>query len=592
VCLLLKDDWLLAALKINVPTVAHIIKTGTAYSVHCELCAGMDVTNPDPVHAVAAAFCDLESPHSRLQAYVHSLYPVKIYMSDASSLRILSTKLESSEIKQLSWWLHARDSRYDILGNLPLELVLHILRYVDLRTAFRCRRISQRWAGILSLDLLPQIYIRPWYFREDQSSRDRQSLPLSTETTKVAEHIDAFCTGRPFGSLTMSFNPGNNSQSFHSDVHYCNGLLMLLDEQDNLVQFFDLRNGTHKNFALPSEQNPRALSEQLIVCCSDVGEVEIVNHLTGSNHQFGLESENARDVIAKGGTIAILHDEYVTTWDIETQTTCQFCICPSPRSHLSIVEDGIYITTKELDVIYYEVFERTEWECAEVSFVRYKLDGTPLTSPVRLIAPWMRHEIPKLPKPPISITGLVGSALQSLLLSVAYHEVCDDRLYRKARSIITDGPYGTIPACLWKDILYESRNFSDVPDDPIFLTSIYDFRDDTAKSMLCDPVELSELAKSTETGLNEWHSNRTMAEFLNGPAVAVMGDENFVVNISNCGTILIHCFDKEAKISLLNSGTSYADWRSDGLHSLTKPLLQLTGGTTLCTTHSNGDNNQ
>jgi hypothetical protein len=72
--------------------------------------------------------------------------------------------------------------------------------------------------------------------------------------------------------------------------------------------------------------------------------------------------------------------------------------------------------------------------------------------------------------------------------------------------------------------------------------------------------------KETESELNELHARRSLAGYLKGQPVAVMGDENFVVNISNDGIVLIHCFEKEANLANLANlrigiDFRYAKWR-------------------------------
>jgi hypothetical protein len=469
-----------------------------------------------------------------------------------SSLRLLFTELESSEVKELSRWCNRRDTRFDILANLPLELVLQVLRYVDLRTGFRCRRTSQRWALVLSSETLSQAYIQPWYSREGLSLYDHQSPPLSTELGKMAEHIDAFCTGRPFSVLTMPNHLSSSGRRSHFDYH--RGHMMWYDEGLGVIEVLDFKHSTRKRFAFPSRQPPHVFSEKLIVFYDDSGKVEVINHVTGSTHRLRLSSGNVRDVIAIGGAVAILHDEYVTTWNTENQKTCQFCTCLAPRTHPSLGQDGIYITTKELDVVYYEVHDRTEAECAKVSFVRYKLDGTPLTSSERINVSWGFQEMTNLPKPPISTTGLVGNALQNMLTSIAYYEVYDHRRYRMTRSLFHRG-IGLDAACCWKDIFYEAR---DLPlsnagsQGPIVCTTVLDSRDNNGTTILLDTLYYT-VRYDSMSSLDEVLSRRALMGFHKYASndIIVMGDEDFMVLIRSNGMVVIYCFDREANLSAL-----------------------------------------
>jgi hypothetical protein len=364
----------------------------------------------------------------------------------------LSSELESSEIKKFSPWIHERDTRCDILGELPLELVLLILGYVDLRTTFRCRRVSQRWAVILSLEILWKVYLEPWYSGKHLALHERQVLPLSTAIGEIAEHVDAFCTGRPFSSLTM-FLDRPTSRDFSSQFRYCRSLLTWWDEYDAKIHLVDLKSGNHKSFVRTS--TVYALSEKLIVFCSDSGTVKVIDHLTEFTYRFQLPHGNVRAVIVKGGAIAILHDAWVTTWDIESKKRCHFCVCEAAPTHFSRIEDGIYLTTEDLHVVHFEVFGRNKGEYVEIWLTRYALNGTPLTDEVCIPAPRDMHS-----KPTVSTTGLVGKDLEDLLKTIAYHELREDRRYRNTPSIIRDRFNNLALACSWKDILYESRDIT------------------------------------------------------------------------------------------------------------------------------------
>jgi hypothetical protein len=393
----------------------------------------------------------------------------------------------------------------------------------------------------------------------------------------MAEHIDAFCTGRPFASLTMFLDHPRSSE-FRWRFRYCCSFLTWWDDYNLKLHLVDLKGGTYQGFELAS--TCYVITEKLIAFCSEFGTVKVIHHLTGTIHRFRLPSGDIKDMVAKGGAIAILHEDLVITWNVETDKTCQFCVYhPNPQSLLPIIDYGIYLTTEDLNVIYFEVYEKVEGESAEMSLTRYALDSTPLTSAVRIVTDWYGHS-----KPAVSTTGLEGKALQNMLDTVAWPELCDDSRRKKAHSIVRDDSYGSAAACLWKDILYESRDISpaNLPHIPRLGTIVYDSQSGTAKTMIFPPDDIRYDTARTmvcalddptvhynqiESGLHEPNSHHSPAGYLKGPFVTVMGDENFVVNISDNGMVVVYCFDKEANLGNLGKTCvgidfQYAEWRS------------------------------
>jgi len=225
------------------------------------------------------------------------------------------SNLTRNEVRELRQWSREQDFRHDIVGTLPLELVIQILQEVDLRTAFLSRRVSKKWAIILSSPRVVEAILRPWLSRGDPGLHTPQGRPSQTASSIMAEHIDAFCTGRPFSELTVIYNVSEDQSSRHRLLAYSNGIVSWYDESSREIIILQLKSGISKTWVNQDRERPYALalSEDLLAVSTYSGRVLMYNHRTGDEYRMRLASGNQRMLLLRGGTLAILHGSQVTT---------------------------------------------------------------------------------------------------------------------------------------------------------------------------------------------------------------------------------------------------------------------------------------
>lgn len=253
-------------------------------------------------------------PDTKCRDRLHSLYGHYNLLMNPS-IRSMMSNLTRNEVRQLRQWSHEQDFRHDIVGMLPLELVIQILQEVDLRTAFRSRRVSKKWAMVLSSSHIVEAILRPWLSRDDPGLHTAEGRPSQTASSIMAEHIDAFCTGRPFSELTVICNASEDQSSWQNLLVYSNGIVSWYDESSGEIIILPLKSGVSKTWVNQNREKPYAiaLSEDLLAASTSSGRVFIYNHRTGDEYRIRLSSGYQRMILLRGGTLAILHGSHVTT---------------------------------------------------------------------------------------------------------------------------------------------------------------------------------------------------------------------------------------------------------------------------------------
>ncbi|KAF2660466.1 hypothetical protein K491DRAFT_60097 [Lophiostoma macrostomum CBS 122681] len=110
-------------------------------------------------------------------------------------LGALVEQLTPYEWRALQQQLNARDFHFDIVGSLPIELVVHVFAYLDLIEVFRLQLVSRRWSHVLRSPDLLNLKLKAWY--GDVPSGDYASR------RQKAEQLSRLCTGRPYDSVVV-----------------------------------------------------------------------------------------------------------------------------------------------------------------------------------------------------------------------------------------------------------------------------------------------------------------------------------------------------------------------------------------------------
>lgn len=123
-------------------------------------------------------------------------------MADKAKILALYHSLPYQDKRDMLAWFQADDLHYDILGALPLELVLGITTYLSLPDLVRLRRVSKRWLGILT----SSAFIKSVLQECDPTGGLSLTIPAGSKPSHVSsieiEHVDAFKNGKAFELCT------------------------------------------------------------------------------------------------------------------------------------------------------------------------------------------------------------------------------------------------------------------------------------------------------------------------------------------------------------------------------------------------------
>ena len=185
-------------------------------------------------------------------------------------IRSLYDTLSKQQKRDLKALIESTEFRFDIVANLPNELVPLIFQHLELFQTFQSRRVSRRWHELLCADEVVKPLLRPWTSTEDIKLRAPYPLRSSKLVLDMyAEHQDAFQTGNAFSRIQIPHGQhifDNIAMFTHA---YSNGLLAWVGElgQSDVIYLRDLESGLERTF-MPTERediDEIELSETLLV---------------------------------------------------------------------------------------------------------------------------------------------------------------------------------------------------------------------------------------------------------------------------------------------------------------------------------------
>lgn len=120
----------------------------------------------------------------------------------------------------------------DVVGKLPLELSQMIAQYVPLRENFVAQRVSHQWSHIFTSPQTLQPLMQHWYGDNvttwDQTLRMPYELLSIAKTALLAEHMEAYRTGKAFSYRTGKWNVHPLNRAI-THVAYADGVLAWID---------------------------------------------------------------------------------------------------------------------------------------------------------------------------------------------------------------------------------------------------------------------------------------------------------------------------------------------------------------------------
>ncbi|KAH9877350.1 hypothetical protein IAQ61_002715 [Plenodomus lingam] len=117
------------------------------------------------------------------------------------ALDTLVGELTSHEWRALHAILSQHTFPFDIVGQLPHEIVALIVGYLDIAQPYSLQRVSRRWQSIMESLAVRKVGLHNWY-------RDTMSLHHldSATCTRMAQRIHAFRTGKPCSHFMIEFD--------------------------------------------------------------------------------------------------------------------------------------------------------------------------------------------------------------------------------------------------------------------------------------------------------------------------------------------------------------------------------------------------
>lgn len=148
--------------------------------------------------------------------------------------------------------------KFDIVGNLPLELVCLVFSHLEVYMAFSCRRVSKYWAKVLSSSHLVRPHLRTWFMEGVLEALIELSNELSkSQVSDLAGSIDAFQNGRPFAWVHRSwdlFDSEGHPESFNADrghrmsQAYSSGKLAWIRKEASHISIVDVNTGEMQTY--------------------------------------------------------------------------------------------------------------------------------------------------------------------------------------------------------------------------------------------------------------------------------------------------------------------------------------------------------
>lgn len=257
------------------------------------------------------------------------------------------------------------DFRFDIVGNLPLEINILIFRHLELDRVFQAHRVCRHWRQFLSYPPFGGAILQPWISEGGMNLRIPQRFSSQEILSAKAEHIHAFRTGHSFSMVVRNwiFEFGRpRGMSVSSGTSYSHGRLAWIGKDEIGVKLLDIESGLTRLFTSHDREKiiNMAISKSLMVIVLASGVCLLWSLHSESSYSFRLASAAIEQLVVVRDTVALLHNSYsrgldpvrkasITTWTKSTEKTSHFSVKAkssnqfnhNPRHrHLLIHPDG------------------------------------------------------------------------------------------------------------------------------------------------------------------------------------------------------------------------------------------------------------
>lgn len=276
--------------------------------------------------------------------------------------------LSNQEKREVKALLRPELFRYDIIANLPLELSLQIVNYLEIHVLARSRRVSRRWLELLSSS--PKFsypYLQPFF-----GARYPCHVGMGRDHfSRMLEELDAYQTGRAFSKRFFGWSIDDFTLSYFDSsleqfIAYCNGTIAWIDNERGILRALHLDTREPMEY-VPTEREKLThitISKFIVAATTVTGRCYIFELVSGVGHVIRLRSASVSRFVSTGETIAILHKPaqpdflvYLTTWSLTTRKTRSFSAC---NNLLAKTAQGykysVLVDPTETSFVYFEQF--------------------------------------------------------------------------------------------------------------------------------------------------------------------------------------------------------------------------------------------
>ncbi|KAL8647278.1 MAG: hypothetical protein Q9226_006498 [Calogaya cf. arnoldii] len=268
---------------------------------------------------------------------------------------------------------------FDIIGNLPIEIVGLIFQHLELYQAFQLQRVSKRWQEILSAPDLIEDLLRPWDALGEVHLRMPPDTSAGAALALKAEHVDAFRTGNPFSMVEAHWEVAAWNGAYPLNVSYSHGRLAWLDHSHRTLHIRSLEDGREILCTAPDRAkiDLLCLSSDIAAVTTFSGKCYAWDVTTGDlAATIQLSSASADFLSVAGRMFAVVQevtgsDRYcVTVWSPDGCKTRSFDITSRNSQRADRYSFSVHILIDSIVVL-----ESVKGPPDEVFFTRFTLGG-------------------------------------------------------------------------------------------------------------------------------------------------------------------------------------------------------------------------
>ena len=203
------------------------------------------------------------------------------------------------------------DSRFDIVGQLPLEISQEVAQYLPLHENVAAQRVSRRWLRIFTETLKP--LLQGWYGDQNSNNPHALRIPEGLSDTAItslrAEQVDAYRTGRAFSFRSEKWHL-LSVRFIIRNVAYADGVLAWIDANRRHVSLWYLETGHQQQLDSQDILEYIMLSTSLVAATSKSNRCYIWDRDTTQRYSFPIATSSVKVLAATifGKIVVIQHE--------------------------------------------------------------------------------------------------------------------------------------------------------------------------------------------------------------------------------------------------------------------------------------------